>query len=478
MLAAPIALLLVFKPRDRNAVLVVLAIVLAIVIFVPGYFAYPVARSATQVQTVGGFEQTINGNLESATVTENACTENGPCIHEDHYCDPKEHMEYTKDSKGNITGVRTWTTYSDCPFMTKEYTFIVTDTFGNEYIIASHWFAAKPELWRGGVGVDRSGADSVSRGIPPEWQKLKDQIDAGDAPPVTVPNTYDNIVLGSKYTEHSDDIPVLQQNNLLPAYTRDLEGNPFYDRYKADKAVFVGMNPPNNAVWQDQLMRFNADLGMTKQGDLHIVAVRAAALTALGLAPEDYIRALKAHWSNDFGKKSLPKNAIIVALGVDNSGTTVQWARAQTGMPVGNNEMLDAIAYRANGIPFQPDALLGQTKARIVAQPPNGKLMPTYTAGGGLLSRIIMTDQPFKRSCMRCTDESEKGQQGFVDLEDLIDASTGNIIWAIIILTLIAMLLLAGCIGSYGYFSRKWPRFMKPPTEPNAPTRPKSYSKY
>ena len=467
-LGVPLAVILVYRQEDRSVGLVLGTIALAAVIAVPDYYAYPIARSNTQADMVGGFKQTLDSNLIKYEVHETLCYEDGPCEHEDHSCDPETHMDPIKDDKGNVIGYNTWIEYHDCPFMSAEYSFTVTDKLGRTFTIASGWFAVNPVPWDSlGILVNRAGADQIPRGIPPEWQAIKDRIDRGDAPPVTGPGEYESPVLGAGYTEQSDDIPALKKAGLLVPYMRNLTTDPFHDRWLADKIQFVGMKATDSSVWRDRLMRFNAGLGMEKHGDMFVVAVKASALDKLGLAPDDYIRAWKAYSQNEFGKSSLPKNAIIVALGIDNKGTTIKWARAETGMPIGNGEMMQAIALRLHDKPFTPDSVLGKTTARVV----HGRKGPDlkYTYKGGLLPKILISDFPFKRSCMKCEDADEKDQQGFIDLQDLIEVSTGQILlWGYLLATLWAALWAAILIGAYGFFAYKRPRFMYASSSPSA----------
>jgi hypothetical protein len=134
------------------------------------------------------------------------------------------------------------------------------------------------------------------------------------------------------------------------------------------------------------------------QGDLHLVAIPD---TVVGSGQsENYANALKAYWQGSkMGKKALAKNGIIVVLGVNTQNKTITWARAKTGMPVGNGEMLAAIENRLPGKPFDPDAILGNIKAQV-KQDDKGNLTASYQLGNSALEQIVFHDYPFARARM------------------------------------------------------------------------------
>ena len=453
-LGTPAAVVLAYSRNDRRFALVPIAAFLTLAIGTMGYYSYPVAKSHSQANTVGGYRENFNGSLIDAQPEVTECHEDGRCVHEDHYCDEWDTYEDIKDSNNKVIGQRKVEHYHDCPQMSEEISYYVLDAFGNKYYLAQNIFAANPHPWRS-HDVNMSGSGSVPRGVPADWQKLKDQIDAEDAPAVSVDHIYDNIVLGYESKQAHDaepDIKILKDAKLLPPLNY-----PIHDQYKVDKVQFVGMSAPSNkATWLDYAMRFNASFGMTLQGDLHIVVLKASAFQSLGLDPADYIRSIKAYWQSDadFGKEALPKNAVIAALAVDDSGTNVVWARAETGMPIGNHELLDYIANRFDDptpVAFSPDAVLGKTTASIVEQ--NGKPKAVYSVGNGVLSQALMVDMPFKRACMKCKSSNDKGQVGFVDLQSLIPISGWATFWAIVIMLLISAALGGVSIAGYSFFT-------------------------
>jgi hypothetical protein len=407
--------------------------------------AYGITHHIVQRDAVGGYHQWLNGSIVSADSQRFRCSKDGPCSHE-YACDYYTvEVPYTvTDSKGNShTEWRTETRHHDCPYVTDEYSYSLTVSFGfktETFDLASHIFAAQPQAWKRGKSIP----GDVARGAPPQWQHAHDAIQAGNTDPATITAKYDNYLLSSESTilkAHSDDIAQLKKLKLLPDPSQNLK-EPIYDNYMSDKTVFVGFNPPNGPAWQSSLMHFNAALGIEKQGDLHIVAIKASALPA-SISSEDYLNAVKADWLNNLGKYAIAKNSIILILGVDDAGSTIQWSRATTGMPVGNGAMLQALGNDLAGLPFSPDAILGNTTGRVVN--PTSKHPVSYQIGSGRAAQIIMVEYPFERACMGCTDKSEQGKQSFVYLSTEIPVGGWALFWMFVVDTII--------IGGMSYFA-------------------------
>jgi hypothetical protein len=242
------------------------------------------------------------------------------------------------------------------------------------------------------------------------WQLYKRDIEHRNADPITAVDTYTNYVLASQDTilkAYSSEVDSYLKRGLLPEHTEGfVKGNPFKDQLTVYKMSFVGFKSGNAALWQKRLMHFNAALGMTLQGDLHMVAIDDK-LVGSGQS-EAYANAIKAYWQGPkMGKKALAKNGIIVVLGVDRASRTISWARANTGMPVGNGEMISAIESRLPGKPFDPAAVLGNVRAAPVQD--NGKPAIKYSLGYGALTSIMFRNFPFARACMQCKDKTDNG---------------------------------------------------------------------
>lgn len=423
------AVYLYVRPEPWSKTIVAI-VVLALATLGIGFGTYPIALHIAQASAVGGYHQFLNGSVVSADSQAYTCTRDGICDHT-YLCDPYlvPITTYYTDGKGHTHSETTWVTrYHSCPYATQEYTYTLSDSLGTTYTIASHIFAANPQQWRPG-----SGLPDVPRGIPAAWQQAKDHLSTGNADPVTVPSTYNNYILASEKTilrVSSDDINLLKSKSLLPDHTQDLQ-NPIHDIFRANKVSFVGgPTVSNQAAWQNALMHFDAALGMQKQGDMHLVVIKASALPA-SVSPEDYANALKAYWLNNLGKYALAKNGIMLVLAVNDSGSTIVWSRAATGMPIGNGAMLEALGTELTGKPFTVDTVFGNTTARISTM--GGKLKPVYTLGSGLVPQIVMVRFPFQRACMGCTGANEVGEQGFVNLSTEIPLGGWGTFWAIFV---------------------------------------------
>jgi hypothetical protein len=396
-----------------------------------GFGSYPVAHNIAKASAVGGYHQFLNGSIVKTDVKERTCHKNGSC-HKMYDCDCVMVPHYSTDSDGKTT-----VTYEEecdsCPYVTKEYYYSAEDSLGEEYTFGGVHFATNPVPWSRFHSL--AAVSNVPRGAPPRWQHARNALAAGDSDPVTVTGTYENYVLGSEdniLKAASTDIGLLQSKHLLPDHTRNLQ-DPVYNDWNADKVMFVGFKPNNAAMWQNELMHFNAALGTLKQGDLHIVAIKASAVP---VSPEDYLNALKAYWQSDLGKYALPKNGIVLVLGVDDTGSTIQWSRATTGMPTGNGPMLVSLGTELTDTPFTPDAVLGHTKAtkvNFVEKEGKTKARVDYQIGLGKAAQTIMVEFPFKRACMACDDPGEAAINGYVDLTSMIPLSTKGAVWTSII---------------------------------------------
>lgn len=396
------------------------------------------------------FKEFWNGYEVSVESQSIECHEDGSCVHE-YDCNPYI-VEVDEEE---------WETrYHDCPYATYEYTYRIDTTLG-QFTIASHIFAANPREWDGN-GIP----GSVPRGIPPFWQAAKDRIAAGDPGPVTKVAQYDNYILASQKTilkNSSAAVERLQKENLLPEPTQNA-GDPIRDFYYADKISFVGLNGvtysddhpaddkpgwsladkasfmgPNGVTgtsyeheWSNALSRFNAALGTDLQGDLHMAVIDADVVSN----PDEYGQAVLAWWQDpSFGNNAISKNSIIVVLGVDDG--LVQWARAYTGMPYGNEAMLLDIQNGLKGAPFDPATVLGKPKASIRGEKVN------VDTGDGLLAKIVWGLHAFERVCMLCDDEGEESSTSFAYLDDEIQASNSEKFVLVIISLMISTVVWA-----------------------------------
>ncbi len=386
--------------------------------------AVEIGPSLARSSAVNGYHEFYNGSIVRAIPDTISCQRDGACVHE-YECDPYEvkivdRAAYT-DSKGTYYPEISHyeTRYHECPYATREVSYVLEDSLGRTLVIGDHYFESNPQPWRFGRGIP----SGVPRQPPRRWVEARDRLRAGMSDPVTAPNTYANFILASGdklYQEYGGSIAGYRKAGLLPKHTVGLSERMFYDyNTRANKLQVVGgVRIKNPALWQDRLMRFNAALGSELQGDLHIVVVPAQAVSN----PDDYVTALKAYWQS-LGKWSISKNGIILAIGASPDGSTVTWARAETGMPIGNSTMLQALNLSLDGSGLDPTVLLGNVPAQVTTQ--RGKTKVNYDLSrGGVIGSIILVQYPFKRPCMECKGKSDSGT-GYVNLRDFVPITTG-----------------------------------------------------
>lgn len=365
------------------------------------------------------FNEYWNGWEKEAVQTNRRCSRDSGC-HYTYDCDPYTVMvPYSYPcGKSTCTGLRAETHYHSCPYGNEEWTFDVRTTLG-EFRIAT----TIPD----GPGFRGRGVPGhIPRGVPASWQDCKERLAADDPGPVTVRKTYDNYILASDQTilrQYSDRIAELKRVKLLPPVQHGL-----HSFYWADKISWVGgVTVPNAIQWQLALGRLNAALGSELQGDMHLVMVPGT------VAPDAYITALKAHWTDPkvFKRDAISKNTIIVAIGVGDGKVT--WARATTGMPVGNEAMTIAIKDQLPGTPLDPEKLIGHVRGKDGGE--------RHVIESGALAKIVLTEgsTQFKRVSMTAEDKNDLGT-GFKYLSAAIQPSTG----AKVLMVFVALILASG----------------------------------
>ncbi|MFZ1258669.1 MAG: hypothetical protein WAQ25_04330 [Candidatus Saccharimonas sp.] len=383
-------------------------------------------------QAISGYREYYNGSLVSYHTETIACKRDGNCVHE-YSCDPYIVMvpKTRTVSDGKKSRTETYyvpeTRYHDCPYATQETTYTLKDTLGGTHVIGSHWLDQSPAEWRQGKSIPAG----LPRGIPEQWTSARVNIDAGDPDGVTKLHEYDNYLLASDETvlkQYSDKVADYRARGLLPEFTKNQLTDPIYRFYQADKVVLVDLTVANAHAWQNAMARVNARFGSTRQGDLHMVAVPAEKISNA----REYINTLVAYWQDaeTYGKYALAKNAVVVVVGVDSSGT-VAWSDAKTGIPEGNGAMLEALA-NLRGRTFEPKTLLG---------------WPTYNTGTrqyvsstGTIENIIIDQYPYLRPCMNCTDKGDQGT-GYVYLKAAVKVPTGGKIAISIVIAVLSTLL-------------------------------------
>jgi len=318
----------------------------------------------------------------------------------------------TCDSNNDCTSrqesrTREVTDYIYNPYATKEYSYAITDSLGETYNFPGS-YVKDGEGYEGG-----ELAADLPRGDPKQWLKSQTRLKEGNPRPVTRLFSYGNYILASEddmLTPYSEDVEQYLEKEILPVHTADIQTEPLYgfNESYADKVSFVGVEVSDEAVWQDALMSFNAALGSKLRGDLHLVLIDASLVSS----PTNYLNALKAYWlSEDFGRRAIAKNAIIVIAGV--RGDTVDWGIASTGMPFGNEVMLRGIQNFLPDTPMDPAQVIG-TPHTVVPLAEDSEAQVTLSESPGVLEQMVLRDFPFERACMDCVEED--GEIGYADL--------------------------------------------------------------
>lgn len=372
-----------------------------------------------------------NGYEKAAKSSVTKCGRDGSCRHT-YQCDPYTVTEThsTTDSKGNTSYYTTEETrYHSCPEATEEIHYWIETTLG-DFNVDSAAFSANPIAWRSNHGL----SGNVQRGEPVLWGQARDRLARNDPGPVTKRMNYKNYILAS-------------QNSLLKKYSGAIEtyqkqlpapAGPIRDLYQADKVSFIGYQPRDPGEWQFSLARLNAAAGMDLQGDVHMVIVDSA------MNPEEYSGALAAYWqSKAFGREALSKNGIGVVIGAKDE--KVVWARAFTGMPQGNEGLMQDIQSGLVGANLNPDEVIGK---------PVGKIGDSVeiTHGTGHLESVLWGPNKFLRVQMGSDDGP-----GYEYLKAELEPTTGQkvlITGSIVVINGIIWTLLVAL--NYGLKETQW----------------------
>lgn len=403
---------------------------------------FAIGNNMAKSSKLEGFHQFINGSIMVAVKHRVPCERDGSCSNT-YSCDPYQ-VTVTKtrtvyagtDSNGNSqyrteTYTEEETRYHSCPYATEEFDYWVQADFGYKkeiYDIYNGAFSTEPVEWRQGQGLP----SGVLRGDPPKWTQAKLAIDVSNPLGAVTTDTYTNYILAADdplLKRFSPDVDGYVKKKLLPPHTVNWKDNPV-SGWDAVKFHAVGGAKVDVDAWNNAVQQFNAALGVSRQGDLHMVVVPASKIAN----SESYINSLMAYWQGEtFGKKSLAKNAIAVAVGVSDDGKTVEWVRTKTGMPIGNGQMQAAVED-IRDVPFDINTFLGQPKAKYV----KGKL--DFTNSEGLLENLIIFDKTtrFSRACMDCKDKSDNGTS-YVYLKTEIKIPTHVLVWQTIISFILCM---------------------------------------
>ncbi len=322
------------------------------------------------------------------------------------------------------------------PYAKTEFKFSVRNSLRKTYTYPTTYIA------QNAIPYGREAIPAhIPRGVPEDWIEAKRQIDIGDPRSVTALFWYDNPILvreDEKIAEFSEDIGYYLERKLLPDHTANILTNPIFGepRTRANKLSFVGVNVPDQDVWQESLMRFNAPLGEKLEGNLHVVVIDSK----LVKDPQGYRKALRAHWlSKYFGKRALAKNGIILVIGTSNG--KIDWAQADTGMPFGNNIMLRAMENNLTGKELNPDIIFGRPRTVVIPatrEEEKDKVIVTLSTPLSVLEEAMFVTSPFKRSCMLCEGEEDEGV-GYGDYIAQIEPDTDQKAWMIVIICILSL---------------------------------------
>lgn len=307
------------------------------------------------VNSLVDYREYWNGWEMAAIAEPIRCSRDGPCVHE-YDCDPYIVLVSCNcDDKGNCS-MCPETRYHDCPYVTVETNYSIQTTLG-DYTIGTYRFPDDPNAnrWRSSHSIPEHVIQRVGVGAPPFWSAAKVRMDAHSPGPVCKRMSYENYVLASERTilkQYSGDVQKFRDAGLLPKLASDV-----HDFYWADKVYFVGWKPANPHAWQSALRYLNAALGSELQGDLHLVIVQNETIAG---NPDAYVNALRAHWHDveHYGRDAFAKNAIAIVAGTAD-GMRVAWARAFTGVPIGNEAMTTAVRNELKGVELDSENFLG-----------------------------------------------------------------------------------------------------------------------
>lgn len=325
------------------------------------------------------------------------------------------------------------------PYATREHVYSIPTTFGFKdgptYRFPSVYLDSNPVAYS-----SEPIPGNIPRGAPEDWLDAYKHWSSGDPRSVTALDKYPNYILASDdavLKTFSAHIDRYKNAGLMPDPTANLMSDPMVGnkRFQANKVAFAGVTVPDKDSWQRAVMRYNAALGMTLQGDLHVVLVNSAKIDATEAV--SYANAYKAYAQGpDFGKRALAKNAIVLILGVPENSKTIEWAEITTGMPFGNELMAQYVRDYLPGTALEPTAIFGTPRTTYDGSEAHTAL----STPRGALEAIMFEQAPFARASMSCEDDNE-GCVGFKDLLDTIEPTAFQKFWMIFVSSIIALVL-------------------------------------
>lgn len=401
--------------------LTVLTLTILVALLTPwGVYSATAAISKDSDQT---FNEFWNGSEVSATSTVVACERDGGCSH-NYDCDPYlvPGVETYTDGNGKTkTRPKMKTEYHRCPYSVQETTYKINTTVGS--------FTAGDSLMTGSEYRNNTGIPGGRQSAPPLWTEAKARIDSGNPGGATSRHTYKNFILSADVTlfkEYSDKIEELEKENLLPMPVSSVRA-----LYQADKVYNVGDTKIDVGEMKRQLNLLNGYVGSELRGDAHVVFVEASKVGD----KTDYTNALKAYWTSEkVGKNAMSKNTLTLVIGVEpkDGKPTVKWATGFTGMPVGNEGLIQEFSNLKGSV----------IEGNFIGAPKFNPANKTYTLSGGKVESMITGPHKFERVSMSASDENDKGS-GFSYLSESWTMKPAALAVAIWVSSILSVMILA-----------------------------------
>lgn len=361
------------------------------------------------------FHEYWNGFETNAYQRDVTCLRDGVCVHT-YDCDPYivVEIEYYTDSEGKSQSRPVQRTkYHSCPYSQQETSYYV-DTTLRSFAIATNLMTGDP--YRMGKPIPGGKVTEA----PAPWLQAKERIDSGDPGPVTMVNRYENYLLGSKeslFKRYSELIEPLRERGLLPRLASGVEAH-----YFADKLYVVGsVDGIDEGALKRSVAKLNGAVGMELRGDLHVVLLNA---DDVEVDKEDYGNALLGYWQSPevFGRDALGKNAIVLVLavepprapsgeqsgGLSSDSPVITWAYGATGMPLGNEALLQQISSEL------PGKVIDE---RFFGNPRYDVSTETVVRSESVIENMLWGRNRFERVSMSGSDADDVGG-GFSYLSD------------------------------------------------------------
>lgn len=457
-----------------------------IIVFIQVPFVNVGMTELARNNAVGGYQETWGGKYKEPYTAEENCPEDGSNCGPTRTCHPYQvdvidHYKTVKDPDTYDKTTKTWkrnnshqepvyrkeTRYHQCPYIKFKTKWMLKADFGHGDIEERTVAVTVPlQPQRFEAGYDFAGFVTPPSAPPAFWTETKAALDRGEVVPAQKVNYYDNPLLAAQADQlenYSDKVAEYRTRRLLVDHTQNVH-DPITDRGYANQMVFVQKTPPNAADMEYALARFNTEFGVI-QGSLFMVVVPNSVIGKS--ESEDYTDAEKA-WvqSPEYGKVGLPKNAVMIVLGVSDDFQKIEWSQARTGISFGNNAMLMTLESDLAGKPFDPEGLFGKPTQTV-----DSKGKTVYHPGDGVIEQILLVSHPFKRPCIKTCEAGQDGGFEYVSASlmmttgDLVLLYLGNILAGGILFFLAAWFNLGhgvivfgrGIVAAYGYVRhRKW----------------------